>query len=132
MKGSYILVIFLKANSIIKIGSLGRISFPNGYYLYVGSGMGNFGSTTLINRIKRHLLNSDQKKLHWHIDYLLKNTNSIITQLYLIPSLKYLECIIAQELGEISEDKIKNFGSSDCKCKSHLFYFKELRDFSYK
>ena len=54
MKGTYILVIFLKENSKIEIGSLGKISFSKGYYLYVGSAMGNYGSATLINRVKRH------------------------------------------------------------------------------
>jgi len=34
-----------------------------------------------------------------------------------------LECKIAKDLALISDYMIINFGASDCKCKSHLFYF---------
>jgi len=127
MKGSYILIIFLDKKSVIKIGSLGKISFSKGFYLYVGSAMGNSGSTTLINRIKRHTIDSKLKKLHWHLDHLLNHPNSKIIRLYLIPSMQSLECIISEELNEISDVSITNFGSSDCKCRSHLFYFKDIK-----
>ena len=131
MKGTYILVIFLKENSKIQIGSLGKIFFPKGYYLYVGSAMGNSGSATLINRVKRHLLNSNKKKLHWHIDYLLANSNSMIKKLYLIPSIQPYECIIAQEILILSDSYKKNFGCSDCQCESHLLYFKRFNSLSH-
>ncbi|MFW9988019.1 MAG: DUF123 domain-containing protein [Candidatus Odinarchaeota archaeon] len=126
MKGSYILVIFFGTGKEIKIGALGNIFFPKGYYCYVGSGMGNIGSSTLLNRVKRHLQSSSEKKIHWHIDYLLADTGSIITKIYLIPSIEQLECTVAQELSNCSDDFIENFGSSDCNCKSHLFYFKNI------
>ena len=126
MKGTYILVIFLKENSKIEIGSLGEISFSKGYYLYVGSAMGNYGSATLINRVKRHLLDSNNKKLYWHIDFLLDNSNSLIKKLYLIPSLQTYECTIAKEILLFSDNYINKFGCSDCHCKSHLLYFKRF------
>ena len=87
--------------------------------------MGRSGSSTLINRVKRHVSLSSSKKVHWHIDYLIENENSLITRVFLIPSKQKLECLIAQELSYISDDFIKNFGSSDCYCNSHLLYFKE-------
>lgn len=130
MKGCYIIVILLQENSKIEIGSLGKIYFSKGYYLYVGSAMGSAGSTTLINRVKRHLLDSNNKKFHWHIDYLLDNPNCLIEKLYLIPSLQSYECVIAQELLFLSDNYIKNFGSSDCHCKSHLLYFKKFNLFN--
>jgi Uri superfamily endonuclease len=34
-----------------------------------------------------------------------------------------LECRLAKRLQPIAEDQIKRFGSSDCNCPSHLFYF---------
>jgi len=46
MKGSYILVIFLSKDVKIEIGALGALSFSKGYYLHVGSAMGNVGSMT--------------------------------------------------------------------------------------
>lgn len=127
MKGTYILVIFLFENTKIKVGSLGKISFPKGFYLYVGSAMGISGSVTLINRVKRHLSESNDKKLHWHIDYLLDDPNSIIVKIYLIPSSQVLECIIAQEILDRADNYIKNFGSSDCQCKSHLLHFNNFK-----
>jgi len=126
MKGTYILVIFLKEDCKIEIGSLGKIFFSKGYYLYVGSAMGNYGSATLINRVKRHILDSKYKKLHWHIDYLLDNPNSILIKIYFIPSSNSYECKLAEEILLCSSNYIENFGSSDCLCKSHLLYFKRF------
>lgn len=130
MKGSYIIVIYLHKETRIVIGALGKISFNKGFHIYVGSAMGTSGSTTLENRVKRHLLPSKNKKIHWHIDYLLENNNSNITTLYLIPTIYKLECHLAKELLMVSNGHINGFGSSDCKCQSHLFYFKEFLDLS--
>lgn len=125
MKGTYILIIFIPEDIKILVGSLGTVAFKKGYYFYVGSAMGVSGAATLINRVKRHLLPPEKKKTHWHIDYLLQKT-SLLIRIYLIPSSQRLECIFAQELLNISDDFIENFGSSDCNCKSHLLYFKNL------
>jgi Uri superfamily endonuclease len=129
MKGTYLLVIHVQKKTFINIGALGRKEFQAGYYIYVGSAMGNKGSTTLINRVKRHLNPSNSKKIHWHIDYLLESEKSQIIKLFLIPSLERLECILSRELRDSCEKYIPNFGCSDCSCDSHLFYFSELRDF---
>jgi len=129
MKGTYILVIYLNKDSLIKIGALNEIKFPKGYYLYIGSAMGNMGSSTLINRVKRHLPNYLNKTIHWHIDYLLNCEFSAIIRIYLIPSEYKFECIIARDLLQCSDSYIERFGSSDCCCKSHLFYFKDLTRF---
>ncbi|MFW9771399.1 MAG: DUF123 domain-containing protein [Candidatus Thorarchaeota archaeon] len=102
--------------------------FSKGFYLYVGSAMGEKGPTTLLNRVKRHLSNSNSKNVHWHIDYLLADAFTKIIKLYLIPSITALECIIARDLLANSEGYIKDFGSSDCKCVSHLFWFKDFND----
>jgi len=128
MKGSYILVIEIHKNSRIQIGALGYILFDKGFYFYVGSAMGA-KSSTLMNRVKRHLSSSNNKKFHWHIDYLLANINSSINHLYLIPSSVKWECTIAHELMDLTDGYIENFGSSDCRCQSHLFYFKEFQGF---
>ena len=126
MKGSYILVVFNQKNIKLLIGVLGKIEFKMGFYLYVGSAMGNSGSTTLINRVRRHVTPSESKKIHWHIDYLLNNKFTSVHYVYLIPSLQNLECLIASELLNKSDDQIKKFGSSDCLCNSHLLYFKDF------
>ena len=89
--------------------------------------MGHSGSSTLLNRVKRHISPPSSKKVHWHVDYLLENVNAIIFKLCLIPSKQKLECVIAQELIDMSDDFIPQFGSSDCKCVSHLVFFKNLQ-----
>ena len=123
MKGTYLLIICLPRASKIKIGALGDRFFKQGFYIYVGSAMGSIGSSTIINRVKRHLLSPEEKKKHWHIDYFLNDVSSIIIKVILIPLQYKLECTISQELEELCDEIIDNFGSSDCKCKSHLFYF---------
>jgi len=126
MKGTYIIVIHLQENSKIIIGSLGKLDFIKGYYLYIGSAMGNKGSAKLENRIKRHVSESNNKNLFWHIDYLLVSKFCLITKIYLIPTIIRLECIISKEIFKASDNYIKNFGSSDCQCPSHLYYFTDF------
>ena len=112
MKGSYVLLIKLPEEQTIKIGSLQAVHFPRGYYAYVGSAMGGFKS-----RLSHHL--QQNKKLHWHIDYLLQRAS--ITGIILCETKDRVECTIAQALGS-QFDSITGFGSTDCKCPSHLFY----------
>ena len=126
MKGSYILLIFLLDETRIRIGSLGLLTFPKGYYLYVGSAMGGNSSTSLENRVRRHISESHHKKLFWHIDYFLANDISIMIKIYLIPSLIRLECVLAGEILSVCDNYVKGFGSSDCLCSSHLLYFKDF------
>ena len=128
MKGTYIIVIHLQENSKITIGSLGKLNFIKGFYLYFGSAMGDKGSTTLENRVKRHISKPKEKRIFWHIDYLLANKNCAITLIYLIPSLSRLECIISEEVSKASDNHVRGFGSSDCNCLSHLYYFQEFWD----
>ncbi|MFX1256655.1 MAG: DUF123 domain-containing protein [Promethearchaeota archaeon] len=124
MKGNYILVISVNNNINVQIGKLGNLFFKKGFYTYIGSAMGKSGSSTLENRVKRHLSSDDRKKTHWHIDFLLKNKEAKIIKLELIPIRKKIECTIAQELLDLSDGFIENFGCSDCNCRSHLIYFK--------
>ncbi|MFB6215830.1 MAG: DUF123 domain-containing protein, partial [Candidatus Aenigmatarchaeota archaeon] len=44
------------------MGALGKIDFRQGVYVYVGSAM-----NSVEKRLERHF--SDNKKMHWHIDY---------------------------------------------------------------
>ncbi len=128
MKGSYILLIFLPNETRIQIGSLGLLTFPKGYYLYIGSAMGSNSSMSLENRVKRHISESNHKKLFWHIDYFLASDVSVMIKIYLIPSLIRLECVLAGEILSVSDNYIKSFGSSDCFCSSHLLYFKDFKE----
>jgi Uri superfamily endonuclease len=68
------------------------------------------------SRVRRHL--SKEKKLHWHIDYLLERGN--ITSSFYMKGDTRLECHLARGLAQGFES-VRGFGSSDCRCKSHLF-----------
>lgn len=116
--GSYILLISLKKGSRIEVGKLGSFMFPQGYYTYVGSAMSGIG-----RRVLRH--KSKNKKLHWHIDYLLKKSK--ILDVIEMPSRERMECKINKKIQILPEAKIvsKGFGSSDCNCESHLTYFRK-------
>lgn len=118
MKGSYILLIKLDENISIDIGKLGKLDFCKGFYVYVGSALNGLES-----RINRHLRKN--KNIHWHIDYLLNFAK--ISDIYYFENSVKDECIIANNF-EKKLLNVKDFGSSDCKCKSHLFYgtFKDI------
>ncbi|MEE0936384.1 MAG: GIY-YIG nuclease family protein [Methanobrevibacter sp.] len=119
MKGCYCLIINMKKDSKIKIGrKLGKIEFRQGYYVYVGSAM-----NSLIARIERHL--SDDKKMHWHVDYLLKNAE--ISDVIYNQSKRKIECDLSRHISTQAEG-IKDFGCSDCECESHLYYFKTKKE----
>ncbi|MBI5680665.1 MAG: GIY-YIG nuclease family protein [Methanobacterium sp.] len=117
---TYCLIIELNKNSSIEIGKLGKLVFKKGYYVYIGSAL-----NSLDGRIKRHL--SNEKKLFWHVDYLLNSPNSTIKEIILERSSEKWECSIAKEISKegITVDR---FGSSDCKCNAHLYYFENFED----
>ena len=117
MKGSYILLIKLPEEQTITVGSLQARHFPRGYYAYVGSAMSGFKT-----RLSRHLRSN--KKLHWHIDYLLEKASIIGIILY--ETNDRAECTIAQTLDH-QFGSVPGFGCSDCRCHSHLFFANEGR-----
>jgi len=62
------------------------------------------------------------KRPHWHIDYFLEKAS--IDEIILCQTEGKAECTIAQALSH-QFDCIPGFGSSDCQCKSHLFFATE-------
>ncbi len=61
---TYQLSIEVAAPISVCIGRLGTFIFQAGIYVYTGSARKNMDA-----RLKRHF--SKEKKMHWHIDYLL-------------------------------------------------------------
>jgi Uri superfamily endonuclease len=123
-KGSYVLLAELAASKDIFVGKLGCIRFPKAFYAYVGSAMNGLEA-----RVAHHL--RDNKKPHWHIDYLLKDAK--VSEMILCPSESFalqgklpVECFLAQALAAEFQS-VAGFGASDCKCKSHL-YFGDKKD----
>jgi len=119
--GIYHLLIHLSQDAEIEIGRLGRFCFPTGYYVYTGSALGGLES-----RIARH--RRSEKRLHWHIDYLLQY--GCIIDVITHPTKERLECQFSQKILSLPncEIPVKGFGSSDCGCSAHLVYFREKPD----
>ena len=111
MKGVYVLVIEVSKDVDLVIGSLGRIRFFRGLYAYVGSAQNG-----LEKRIGRHL--SDDKKIFWHVDYLLDCAK--VARVFYREGSKSFECAIARKLCETAHE-VAGFGCSDCRCGAHLF-----------
>ena len=116
--GIYALIIKLSKKREVKIGRLGTFVFPKGYYVYTGSAQNG-----LEKRINRHL--SSEKKLHWHIDYFLCYAKVIKVVRYVG---RKDECELNNMTGQITgaTQIVKKFGSSDCNCVTHLYYFENI------
>lgn len=123
-KGVYILVVSVSKDINVNVGALGSVNFEKGLYAYVGSAQNN-----LEKRIERHLRKTKQK--FWHIDYLLDDADVEVLKVFHKKAGRLEECKIAKNISEIGVP-VKGFGSSDCKCESHLFKLKGyqfLREF---
>ncbi|MDD5169536.1 MAG: DNA/RNA nuclease SfsA [Syntrophales bacterium] len=115
-RGCYILILRLTEDRTLTIGGLGNLFFPRGYYCYVGSAKRN-----LTKRLERHL--RKRKKFFWHIDY-LRDAAATCTAIP-IRTGDHLEHELAAAVGRIADHSIPSFGSSDCRCPSHLFGMEE-------
>ena len=116
-RGVYLLLLELSEETRIEVGKLGTLRFPAGNYLYAGSAKKNLSSRTA-----RHL-RRDSKSLHWHIDYLRESVDR--ARIYPIFTDRDLECELASRLRDIGGRAFPGFGSSDCRCTSHLYHFME-------
>jgi sugar fermentation stimulation protein A len=114
-RGSYILILKVPSRRTIEIGKPGRIQFPAGYYLYVGSAEKN-----LTRRLERH--RRERKRLFCHIDYL--GARAEVHQALPIRTSDPLECELSSALKRIADWEVPGFDSSDCLCPSHLFGMK--------
>ncbi len=116
--GTYTLVFSSSVDKPIKIGKLGTLCLRPGFYMYVGSA---FGPGGLKARIKHHLNHSSRP--HWHLDYLSPTLN--ICELWYTYDQTRREHqwakIHSQTRGVILP--LPGFGSSDCRCRSHLFFY---------
>lgn len=111
--GAYILLLRLDKDEDITVGKLGPARFPRGAYAYVGSAMGGLEA-----RVRRHLDGGERK--HWHIDHLSEVASG--REALLFPSDEDRECTLNAMVATLPESRIvlKGFGSSDCRCITHL------------
>ncbi len=74
----------------------------------------------LNERINRHLRRG--KKLHWHIDYFREKADVVDVVRFI--SEKKMECGLSKKVLKRADNiPLKKFGSSDCTCESHFYYF---------
>lgn len=112
--GAYILLIRVRGARALDVGGLGRVRFPSGNYVYIGSGMGGLQA-----RVARHF--RQDKKVKWHIDRLLSRADLMGAVLF--PSGKRNECALARScLAYPGARAVRGFGSSDCRCPGHLVH----------
>jgi len=117
MKGSYFLVIRLEEER--RIRTKGKaFELKPGYYVYVGSAM-----NSLEKRVARHFRR--EKRLHWHIDYLLKESE--LLRAYLIPSGVKLEEELSREVSRFGEP-VPGFGAGDVRVSTNLYRFENEPD----
>ncbi|MBN1937666.1 MAG: GIY-YIG nuclease family protein [Anaerolineae bacterium] len=114
-KGTYLLIVRLDRQTRIQAGKLGTFDLDAGRYAYIGSAMGPGGLAARLSRHKRQ-----DKRLHWHIDYLLQQ-GTLAYVLYVESPIR-LECAWACAIDRLpgAYRPIPRFGSSDCACPSHL------------
>jgi len=112
--GTYTLLIELPAAASIEVGALGEIDFEAGWYAYTGSAFGPGGFSRVVRH--REIASGERAIRHWHVDYLLGDTDAAIDDVWTSPG-EGRECGIAREL---SGDPIEDFGASDCGCSAHL------------
>ncbi len=118
--GVYQLRLSLPAAVRLQVGKLGTFMFPAGRYVYTGSALSG-----LEQRLARH--RRRDKKLHWHIDYLLRHAQ--ISSIRVLHTQERMECALNREVMTRPSAQViaRGFGSSDCHCPAHLVYLGNLR-----
>jgi Uri superfamily endonuclease len=117
--GTYALIFSASNKGKISIGKLGTLSLHPGFYVYVGSA---FGPGGLKARISHHCRKAARP--HWHIDYLASALE--LKEIWYTCDPVHREhqwaTFISSTRG--GSAPLAGFGSSDCRCNSHLFFFK--------
>ena len=143
--GVYVLWIEVRATCDVCFGRFagGRpMTLPPSPYLYVGSAMGTRGASTLARRLLRHATRGDgsphsvrpalcaawsqlppgQKRLRWHVDYLLDLAAAELTGVVAVRTVAPREAKLADMLAQQAwiEPVAPGLGASDHWGSSHL------------
>jgi len=117
LPGTYALIFLSSREVRLDIGKLGNLQLKPGVYIYVGSA---FGPGGLKARIAHH--GKKARRPHWHIDYLGSFLD--LSEIWYTYDPVGREHQWAQTLQSIrgATVPLAGFGSSDCRCKTHLFF----------
>lgn len=107
------------------IGRLGRLDVEPGVYVYVGSA---FGPGGLAARIRHHSWVTERP--HWHVDFL--RAICPLVEVWFSDAPAREEHAWASAVARMPGAVIPmpRFGSSDCGCAAHLFWFPNRRAFA--
>lgn len=115
--GTYILLLENTVECRLAVGSLGECRLPPGWFLYVGSA---FGPGGIAARVGRHFRRD--KKPRWHIDALTLALD--LCECWYHHGHDKSECRWNGILATRHDGyPVAGFGSSDCRCPSHLHFF---------
>lgn len=117
--GTYALIFSANRQTQVAIGRLGILQLKPGFYIYIGSA---FGPGGLKARIAHH--SRIARRPHWHIDYL--GPFLTLREIWYTEDPIHREHQWAQIVSDIRgmSAPLAGFGSSDCRCQSHLFFRK--------
>ena len=110
--GVYLLTLHLPAPTRVSVGALGELDLDRGTYIYTGS-----AKRGLHIRVGRHL--KREKSTRWHIDHLTNIADELGVWWREYTATR--ECDAADLLAR-KFSSVEGFGSSDCRCGSHLFF----------
>ncbi len=117
-KGTYILHLELESEKRLLVGKFGAIRLAVGPYAYVGRA---FGPGGLAARLAHHLKGA--ASMHWHIDFLRPHAR--VREIWFghtSPSDEHLWIRALSQIRGVTVP-VEGFGSSDCRCRSHLVRF---------
>lgn len=115
--GTYVLILHAPVQFSARIGKLGQLTGPAGYYLYSGSA---FGPGGIASRLKHH--QRIAQRPHWHIDYLRRELPLVGLWYSYDPVKREHDWASILSGLEGASFPMTGFGSSDCNCASHLIY----------
>lgn len=117
--GTYALVLRLRQRTHASIGALGAATFPVGWYVYLGSARSPGG---IAARVGHHVRGAERP--HWHVDYLRQIAE--VEEVWWRQGAEPRECEWAAAIRAApgAEVILPGFGASDCRCPSHLLYFR--------
>jgi len=115
--GRGVYVLWLEVFGEVTVGRRGRWALA-GAYAYVGSAQGPGG----FRRLQRHqaVASGRNPTRRWHIDFLLA-FGTVRGAFVLETEDPAMECRLARALAGLFPAAIPRFGSSDCRCPTHLF-----------
>ena len=115
------LVLECRWTGSVRIGRLGTQELPPGFYVYVGSAYGPGGVAA---RKEHHRQIANRR--HWHMNYLWPACDLLAVGFRTDTASQ--EHAWAYAVARLSSAAVPmpSFGSSNCQCKAHLFWFARL------